>query len=244
MRWRRARAGRASSTQSPVAGAPAVPRSGTALILTKGGFGNSADKSPTLPSPPTASVAREVRHRGEGHGPLSATRAEPDNLRTLSAVIDTSARRAKSAIWSVFEIGGRAAPVSAGVAAARSSSLSMRHSEQIQQGCARSCPPAGSQPGRGQVSEETGARARPGRKGEPLSAITAGCVSFAAMLIPGPVIASDNPPPDNRLRGRLPSLLPGVCGPAGYGRAVAGIGWPQRLRRASRGEGAWPRATR
>jgi hypothetical protein len=127
-----------------------------------------------------------------------------------------------------FEIGGRAAPVSAGVAAARSSSLSMRHSEQVQQGCARSCPPAGSQPGRGQVSEETGARARPGRKGEPLSAITAGCVSFVAMLIPGPVIASDNPPPDNRLRGRLPSLLPGVCGPAGYGRAVAGIGWPQR----------------
>ena len=40
------------------------------------------------------------------------------------------------------------------------------------------------------------------------------------------------------------SLLPGVCGPAGYGRAVAGIGWPPRLRRASRAEGAWPRATR
>jgi hypothetical protein len=94
------------------------------------------------------------------------------------------------------------------------------------------------------VSEETGARARPGRKGEPLSAITAGCVFFVAMLILGPVIAPDNPPPDNRLRGRLPSLLPGVRGPARYGRAAAGIGWPQRLRRASRGEGAWPRATR
>src|SRR4029077_1494457 len=95
--------------------------------------------------------------------------------------------------------------------------------------------PAGSQPGRGQVSEETGARARPGRKGEPLSAIPAGCVSFAGMLIPGPVIDSDNPPPDNRLRGRLPSLLPGVCGPAGYGRAVAGIGWPPRGGAASPG---------
>ena len=94
------------------------------------------------------------------------------------------------------------------------------------------------------MSEETGARARPGRKGEPLSAITAGWVSFVAMLIPGPVIASDNPPSDNRLRGRLPSLLPGVYGPAGYGRAVAGIGWPPRLRRVSRAEGAWPRATR
>ena len=30
--WRRARAGRASRTQSPVAGAPAVPRCGAALI--------------------------------------------------------------------------------------------------------------------------------------------------------------------------------------------------------------------
>ena len=154
--------------------------------------------------------------------------ADLDDLGAPLLTANPDPQRADSAIWSVFEIGGRAAPVSAGVAAARSSSLSMCHSEQIQQGCARSCPPAGSQPGRGQVSEETGARARPGRKGEPLSAITAGCVSFAAMLIPGPVIASDNPPPDNRLRGRLPSLLPGVCGPAGYGRAVAGIGWPQR----------------
>jgi len=158
----------------------------------------------------------------------STSRAEWAVLCLQGADRRGTKRRKYSAIWSVFEIGGRAAPVSAGVAAARSSSLSMRHSEQFQQGCARSCPPAGSQPGRGQVSEETGARARPGRKGEPLSAITAGCVSFAAMLIPGPVIASDNPPPDNRLRGRLPSLLPGVCGPAGYGRAVAGIGWPQR----------------
>ena len=36
---------------------------------------------------------------------------------------------------------------------------------------------------------ETSAKARPGRR-EPLSAITAGCVSLVAMLIPGPVITS------------------------------------------------------
>jgi hypothetical protein len=89
------------------------------------------------------------------------------------------------------------------------------------------------------VSEETGARAGPG--GEPLSAITAGCVSFVARLILGPVIV-----PDNRLPGGLPSVLvlPGVCGPAGSRRAAAGIGSLRRLRRASRDEGAWPRATR
>jgi len=31
-------------------------------------------------------------------GPLSAAQAEPDNLRTLIAAIDTSAQRAESAI--------------------------------------------------------------------------------------------------------------------------------------------------
>jgi hypothetical protein len=39
------------------------------------------------------------------------------------------------------------------------------------------------------VREETGARVRPGPDGGPLSAVTAGSVSFVAMLIPGPVIA-------------------------------------------------------
>ena len=38
-------------------------------------------------------------------------------------------------------------------------------------------------------SKETGAKAQPGRR-EPLSAITAGCVSLVAMLISGPVITS------------------------------------------------------
>jgi hypothetical protein len=32
--------------------------------------------------------------------------------------------------------------------------------------------------------------------------------------------------------------------PGRYRRAAAGIGWPRRLRRASRDQGAWPRATR
>ena len=86
---------------------------------------------------------------------------------------------------------GRAAPVSAGVAAARSGPFSVRHSEQIQQGCARPCSPAGPPPWRRQAgwrgSKETGAKA--GQR-EPLSAITAGCVSLVAMLIPGPVITS------------------------------------------------------
>jgi hypothetical protein len=71
------------------------------------------------------------------------------------------------------------------------------------------------------VSEETGARARPGLEGEPLSAITAGCVSFVAMLIPGPVIASDNPPSDNRWRGRLPA-----CGPESAARPGTAAQWP------------------
>ena len=127
------------------------------------------------------------------------------------------ARRSRASPRSV----GRAAPASAGVASARSSPFSARHSEQIQQDCARSCPPAGPQPRRWQagwrVSEETGTSAGP--EGELLSAITAGCVSVVAMLILGPVIT-----PGNRLPGRLPSLLPGVCGPAGYRRAAGGIG--------------------
>ncbi len=63
--------------------------------------------------------------------------------------------------------------------------------------------------------EEDRRRPAPGRKGTAVSHHRR-CVSFVAMLIPGRVIAPDNPPPDNRLPGRLPSLLPGVCGPAGY----------------------------
>ena len=66
---------------------------------------------------------------------------------------------------------GRAAPVSAGVATARSSPFSVRHSEQIQQGCARPCSPAGPQSWRRQASwrgsKETGAKA--GQKGTAVS---------------------------------------------------------------------------
>jgi hypothetical protein len=42
--------------------------------------------------------------------------------------------RKESVIWSIFEIGGTRG---VGVAAARSSAFGVRHSEQIQQGCAR-----------------------------------------------------------------------------------------------------------
>jgi hypothetical protein len=48
--------------------------------------------------PPTIYAACAAG-RSERPGPLSATQAEPDNLRTLTAVIDTPAQRAESAIW-------------------------------------------------------------------------------------------------------------------------------------------------
>jgi hypothetical protein len=56
---------------------------------------------------PTTYAARAARRHGECHGPLGAAhaepeiRAEPDNLRTLTAVNDTVAQRADSAgsIW-------------------------------------------------------------------------------------------------------------------------------------------------
>ena len=137
-------------------------------------------------------------------------------------------RRKYSAIWSVFEIGGRAAPVSAGCR--RGAIQLVEHASQ-RAGPARLRPvvPASRVAARERAGERGDRRqGQAGPEGGTAVSHHRRCVSFAAMLIPGPVIASDNPPPDNRLRGRLPSLLPGVCGPAGYGRAVAGIGWPQR----------------
>ena len=84
--------------------------------------------------------------------------------------------------------------MSAGVAAARSSPFSVRHREQAEQGCARPCSPAGPPPWRWQagwrVSEETGAKAKPGGRGTAVSHHRRVCVSLAAMLIPGPVITS------------------------------------------------------
>jgi hypothetical protein len=109
-------------------------------------------------------------------------------------------------------------------------------------GCAWPCSPTG--PPALEVAGGAGDLARrpaprPGWvEGEPLSAITAGCGSLAAMVAP-----RRGPAPGNRMPGRLPSLLPGVCSPAGQRRAAAGIRWP-RLRRASHDQDAWRRATR
>ena len=59
------------------------------------------------------------------------------------------------------------------------------------------------------VSEKTAAKATPGGR-EPLSAITAGCVSLAAMLIPGPVITSGQPAARSLRPGRVPPRAAGV----------------------------------
>ena len=49
----------------------------------------------------TYAATTYAQRYGERHGPLSAAYAEPDNLRTLTAVIDTSAQRTESAgaVW-------------------------------------------------------------------------------------------------------------------------------------------------
>jgi hypothetical protein len=52
--------------------------------------------------PPTIHTARAAR-RGERLGALDAADAEPDNLHTLKAIIETSAQRAESAIGSPFD---------------------------------------------------------------------------------------------------------------------------------------------
>jgi hypothetical protein len=55
-RWRRARAGRASRTLSPVAGAPAVPRSGAALDKRIEGAKKPAEQGPDDDDDGTAGV--------------------------------------------------------------------------------------------------------------------------------------------------------------------------------------------
>jgi len=77
-------------------------------------------------------------------------------VRTAAAI----SRRSYS-IWSIFEIGGTRGTVSAGVAAARSSPFSVRHSEQIQQGCTRPCSPAGCSLGGGRRACEGARRPAP-----------------------------------------------------------------------------------
>jgi hypothetical protein len=47
-------------------------------------------------------------HSADRSEPLNAARAEPDNLPTLTAVLDTSRQRAESAVWSVCLVADRA----------------------------------------------------------------------------------------------------------------------------------------
>ena len=113
----------------------------------------------------------------------------------------------------------RCQPVSPRRDPARSACATANRSSKAAHGRARrpGLPPWRRQAG-WRESKETGAKARLGRR-EPLSAITAECV-------PG---GHAHPRPGDHLRfldrlpGRLPSLLPGVRGPAGYRRAAAGI---------------------
>jgi len=141
-------------------------------------------------------------------------------------------------IWSVFGIGGTR---SAGVTRCRRSAI-----QPVQHASERADPT-----GLRLVVPATGvvARERAGERGDRRQG-QAGPEGGTAVshhrrvrvlrgyARPGQVIAP------GQIRPRTIGLLSGVCGPAGYRRAAAGIGWPQRLRRASRDEGAWPRATR
>jgi hypothetical protein len=49
-----------------------------------------------------------ANRRGERHGPPRPTQAEPDNLRTFTAEIDTLTQHAESAVWSISRIPFRA----------------------------------------------------------------------------------------------------------------------------------------
>ena len=94
-----------------------------------------------------------------------------------------------------------------------------------QQGCARSRSPAGRWRAGWRVSEQTGARVRPGPGSGAVSRHRQVCaVRGHAHPRPGDC------PWDNRLPGMAVRPAAGACGPAGY-------------RRASRRWGAWPRAT-
>ncbi len=120
----------------------------------------------------------------------AAGRLEPVILYRSLMTDPASTGSAYSAIWSVFEIGGTR---SAGVSRCRCGVIQpvQRAPQRADPARLRTVAPTGRAAaqevaGGWRVSEETGARARPG---EPLSAITARCVSFVAMLILGPVIA-------------------------------------------------------
>jgi len=136
--------------------------------------------TPAVPTPdmmradtgaPTSSATHDpcAARRDDGHLAGQRTHAEPDNLHTLTVVIDKSAQRAESAIWSVFEIGGTR---SAGVSRCRCGVIQpvQRAPQRADPARLRTVAPTGRAAaqevaGGWRVSEETGARARPGRKG-------------------------------------------------------------------------------
>jgi hypothetical protein len=79
-----------------------IPRRAAAqLIFYPGRFGNAA---PT--PPPQSSDVASTAHRGERLGPPIATRAEPHNLCTLTAEIDSPPKRGESAIGAKFATPG------------------------------------------------------------------------------------------------------------------------------------------
>jgi hypothetical protein len=67
-------------------------RAAAQLIFYPGRFGNAA------PTPPQSSDVACTAHRGERLGPPIATRAEPHNLCTLTAEIESPPKRAESAL--------------------------------------------------------------------------------------------------------------------------------------------------
>ena len=159
----------------------------------------------------------------------TAPTAEQDDLHDPTSASNPAPGCPDSAIWTSSRSLGRTAPMSARVAAARSSPFSARHSEQVQQGCAR--PPAGrAEPGRWQAgwrgSEEAGPKPdrAGGSRGQP--SLPGACPSWPCSSRP-----CDRP----RVIGYP------ACSPDSAARPATAA---PRPRRASRGQGAWPRATR
>jgi hypothetical protein len=70
-------------------------RAAAPLIFYPGRFGNAAR------TPPQSIEVACIAHRGERLGPPIVTHAEPHNLYTLTAEIESPTKRAESAIWAV-----------------------------------------------------------------------------------------------------------------------------------------------
>ena len=177
---------------------------------------------------PIEKKAHSRRYTGDRRSPKPFGRITQDTRVILASFFDPICGDDHPCISRSGAFSGsvaRAAPVLPGVAAARSSPFSTRQSEQIQQGCARSCAPAGSQLGRRQVSEETGARARPARKGNRCQPSPPGaCPSWLCSPRPGDR-ARTNPSPDNRVAVR--SLRPGRVPARGGRHRVAAAAAPR-----------------